>query len=242
MTTRGLDPQRWPLTIRVPAAVAALVLVVCFFVAEVLVSRFASAQERNLDDLLGTYLDGVAGSVLPHVVANDVWGTVDVGPIVALITKAAGSLSSEPSTVAIAPFLTDPGLVHEPERDLLVRVGRGYILQSAAQPPLAKAAWACGFERGWTGRVFCRDRLSPRTMRDRLVGCRRLPNRPSIQAQSRGSVHSPPPSSGRGLRNTVARKAACSPSVSAGGRPDFGRSRRPSSPSTLNRSTASRSA
>jgi hypothetical protein len=73
---------------------------------------------------------------------------VDVGPIVALTTKAPGSLSSEPPMVAIVPLLADPGLVHEPEHDLPVRMGRGYILQSAAEPHLATAACARGVEQG----------------------------------------------------------------------------------------------
>lgn len=90
MTTRGLDPRRWPITIRVPAAVAALVLLICFFVAAVVVTRFASAQERNLDDLLGTYLDGVAESVLPHVLAGDVWGTFDALDRSPLLRTGAG--------------------------------------------------------------------------------------------------------------------------------------------------------
>ncbi len=77
MTVPGLDPRRWPLALRIPLAVAGLVLVVSVLVTNVLVSRLAAAQERDLRSLLTTYLDGLAENVIPHVLAGDVWQTFE---------------------------------------------------------------------------------------------------------------------------------------------------------------------
>ena len=125
MTIRWLDPQRWPLTFRVPAAVAALVLLVCFFVADVLLSSFATAQERNLGDLLNTYLDGVADGILPHVLAHDVWQTFDALERSPSLRTGAGKpllIVADESGIVVAS--TDPKRFRTGRRTAAIDVAR----------------------------------------------------------------------------------------------------------------------
>jgi hypothetical protein len=53
--------------------------------------------------------------------------------------------------VACPPFLADPGLIHEPEHDLLARMGLGCGRDSVAKPLLAKSSAARASRFGWTG-------------------------------------------------------------------------------------------
>ena len=99
------------------------------------------------------------------------------------------------------------------------------------------------------GRRVQRSRLLPRQLqaaqdpRERLAGRSRSSRRRSIQRHGIGRVRPEPPSSARsGPRKTAFRSDACSASASTGARPALGRSRRPSSPSPSQRTTASRSA
>jgi ParB-like chromosome segregation protein Spo0J len=70
-------------------------------------------------------------------------------------------------------------------------------VSAAREPPLAKAALARRRLAGAGGPLFCRDRSRRRTTRDRLAGCRRLPNRRSIQSHSAVRAQSTQPSRAR---------------------------------------------
>ena len=135
MTIRWLDPQRWPLTFRVPAAVAALVLLVCFFVADVLLSSFATAQERNLGDLLNTYLDGVADGILPHVLAHDVWQTFDALERSPSLRTGAGKpllIVADESGIVVAS--TDPKRFRTGRRTAAIDLARMAVVDGPGIP------------------------------------------------------------------------------------------------------------
>lgn len=66
-----------PLTFRVPAIVAALMIVVGALVSEQVLSRLADMQERHLRALATSYLDGLSSSLTPHVLRGDVWEVFD---------------------------------------------------------------------------------------------------------------------------------------------------------------------
>jgi hypothetical protein len=120
-------------------------------------------------------------------------GAEQVGPLVALLAQAARPFAAYPPAVASAALRANPGLIFEPQLDALAGMRRGDRLYGPQQPPLTKAALARSSAWGCSGRVFCRDRSSRRTIRDRLAGCRRLSKRSSIQRQSAGSVQSVQP-------------------------------------------------
>jgi len=94
-----------------------------------------------------------------------------------------------------------------------------------AQPPFWKAAWALASDCEWRGRVFCFDRFSRRTMRDKLAGCSILAKHSAITSHRIGGVHSTQPCRfGSGPARMIALSVACSPSLSHSGRPGSGRS------------------
>jgi signal transduction histidine kinase len=67
----------WPLTVKIPLAVAALMILVATAVSQVVLSRLESDQENNLRLLAGAYLDGLSAAALPAVIRADVWETFD---------------------------------------------------------------------------------------------------------------------------------------------------------------------
>ena len=71
-------------------------------------------------------------------------------------------------------FLSEAGLVHEPQRDALIGMGACGRLYGLEQPPFSKAAAALGFFCGWTGRAFWRERwfllIQPAPLPERLIG------------------------------------------------------------------------
>ncbi len=83
MRTRGrtitlVHPSTWPLTVRVPAVVVLLMLIVSAVISERVLSRLVETQNRHLTELTGAYLDGISSAVLPHVLREDVWEIYDV--------------------------------------------------------------------------------------------------------------------------------------------------------------------
>jgi two-component system, OmpR family, sensor kinase len=72
--------HRWqalPLSFRVPAIVALLMVVISAAISERVLARLSRTQENYLDGLAGTYLDGLSSSVLPAVLRDDVWEVFD---------------------------------------------------------------------------------------------------------------------------------------------------------------------
>jgi signal transduction histidine kinase len=67
-----------PLTVRVPAVVALLMIAVSVTVSEHVLSRLNETQERHLRALGGAYMDGLSSSLVPHVLRGDVWEVFDV--------------------------------------------------------------------------------------------------------------------------------------------------------------------
>ncbi len=72
--------RRWhaiPLSFRVPAIVALLMVVISAAISERVLDRLSRTQESYLDGLAGSYLDGLSSSVLPAVLRGDVWEVFD---------------------------------------------------------------------------------------------------------------------------------------------------------------------
>lgn len=67
----------WPLRVKVPALVVALMLGIAAVISQVVLSRVGRDQESNLRLLAGAYLDGLSAAVLPPVSRRDVWEAFD---------------------------------------------------------------------------------------------------------------------------------------------------------------------
>lgn len=91
-----LDPRRWPVTLKVPLAVAALMVLVGLVLSERVLSRLGETHERQLRALTQTYLDSLSSAVAPAILRDDVWEVYDA------ITRAqALNKSLHPSSTVI---------------------------------------------------------------------------------------------------------------------------------------------
>lgn len=65
----------WPLTARVPIVSGALILAVAIVVSRVMMSSVAHEQELGVRQIAAVYLDGIATTIYPHVVARNLAST-----------------------------------------------------------------------------------------------------------------------------------------------------------------------
>lgn len=71
-------PSHWPITIKVPLLVAALMLAISFVISNTVLSRLAQTQERHLQTLSRSYVDGLSANLLPQMLREDVWEVFDM--------------------------------------------------------------------------------------------------------------------------------------------------------------------
>ena len=130
----------------------------------------AGAVENHDDVLVGGPCGGEAAEEVAHGGGRDMRqhqgevftgggldGGEDVHPGVALVAQPWRPLAAEPPAVADAPFLAYPGLVLEPERDLLVGVRNADCRHRGGEPPFLNASAAPLSALGWAGRAFWRE-------------------------------------------------------------------------------------
>ena len=116
-----LDPRHWPITLKVPLAVAALMVLVGLVLSERVMARLAETQERHLRDLAQGYLDGLSSSLAPSILRDDSWEVFDaleraqelnkgLRPIGAVVTGANGRViaASDPRKYPIGAELPPP--------------------------------------------------------------------------------------------------------------------------------------
>jgi signal transduction histidine kinase len=72
-----VNPQNWPITVKVPLVVAIFLIVVSALITKVVLDRLSAIQERNLASLTTVYLDGVESAILPNVMREDPWEVFD---------------------------------------------------------------------------------------------------------------------------------------------------------------------
>lgn len=63
--------------VRVPAAVALLMVAISIIVTSRALTRLEESQQRHLEQLSSAYLDGLSASLIPSVVREDVWEVFD---------------------------------------------------------------------------------------------------------------------------------------------------------------------
>ena len=107
--------RRWqsiPVSFRVPAIVAILMVVITAAISERVLDRLSRTQESYLDGLADTYLDGLSSSILPAVLRGDVWEVFDaldrsstaseaLAPIETVVTGSDGRVlaASDPGKI-----------------------------------------------------------------------------------------------------------------------------------------------
>jgi len=95
--------RSWPITAKVPIAVASLMLLVGFVLSERVLSRLGDTQERHLVELSQSYLDGLSSAITPSILREDNWEIFDaitrmqainksLHPIATIVTNAEGSV------------------------------------------------------------------------------------------------------------------------------------------------------
>jgi signal transduction histidine kinase len=126
MMPMRLDPRAWPLTLKVPLAVAALMVLVGVVLSERVMARLAETQERHLGDLAQGYLDGLSSSLAPSILRDDSWEVFDaleraqalnkgLHPIEAVVTAADGRViaASDPRKHPIGTAMPTPDMAPE---------------------------------------------------------------------------------------------------------------------------------
>ena len=69
--------RRWPLSLKLPLLVAALMVGIATMISQIVLSRLQADQENNLRTLTNAYLDGISAAVIQPVMRSDVWETFD---------------------------------------------------------------------------------------------------------------------------------------------------------------------
>jgi signal transduction histidine kinase len=104
MTRMGTSLDRsWPITVKVPLAVAALMMLVGLVLSERVLSRLTDSQERHLVELSQSYLDGLSSAIAPSILREDNWEIFDaisrtqainksLHPIETIVTNAEGAV------------------------------------------------------------------------------------------------------------------------------------------------------
>ena len=104
-----------PVSYRVPLLVALLMVAISAVISERVLDRLSRTQERFVNDLAETYLDGLSASVLPAVLREDVWEVFDtldrssasymtLSPIETVVTDASGSILAATDPNAMPAF------------------------------------------------------------------------------------------------------------------------------------------
>jgi signal transduction histidine kinase len=117
---REFFARSWPITLKVPLAVAALMMLVGFVLSERVLSRLTETQERHLIDLSRSYLDGLSSAISPSILREDNWEVFDaiaraqelnksLRPAETIVTNADGVViaASDPKKHPINSTVTD---------------------------------------------------------------------------------------------------------------------------------------
>lgn len=116
MISMSIFPDRsWPITVKVPLAVAALMILVGLVLSERVLSRLTESQERHLIELSQSYLDGLSSAIAPSILREDNWEIYDaiaraqttnksLHPIETIVTNADGAViaASDPKRHPVA--------------------------------------------------------------------------------------------------------------------------------------------
>jgi signal transduction histidine kinase len=71
------SPRRWPLSIKVPLLVAALMIGVAAAISKLVLLRLEATQAAHFTELGGAYLDGLSTALQPALIRRDPWEAFD---------------------------------------------------------------------------------------------------------------------------------------------------------------------
>jgi signal transduction histidine kinase len=130
---------RLPLALRVPLAVAALMVFVGIVLSERVLTRLDATQTRHLAELGDAYLDGISSSIIPAVLRADVWEVFDtlerarelyrgLDPVLTVVADRRGIVlaASDPRALPVGERLPPDFVARFPPGD-------GVAAQSAAE-------------------------------------------------------------------------------------------------------------
>lgn len=95
--------KSWPITIKVPVAVVALMILVGLVLSERVLARLTDTQQRHLVELSQSYLDGLSSAIAPSILREDNWEVYDaiaraqeinksLHPIETVVTNSEGAV------------------------------------------------------------------------------------------------------------------------------------------------------
>ena len=67
----------WPVAVKVPLVVAALMVAISAVLSNQILVRLSQTQQRHLEQLASAYLDGLSASLVPYVLRDDIWEIFD---------------------------------------------------------------------------------------------------------------------------------------------------------------------
>ncbi|MBN9597166.1 MAG: sensor histidine kinase [Afipia sp.] len=119
--------RSWPITVTVPLAVAALMVLFGVVLSERVLSRLNETQERHLVDLSQSYLDGLSSAIGPSILREDNWEVFDaiaraqelhksLHPSQTIVTNADGAViaASDPKTHPIGSIVPRGNITSSP--------------------------------------------------------------------------------------------------------------------------------
>lgn len=160
----------WPITFKVPLMVVALMVAVSLVLSDQVLGRLSETQQRHLEALAETYLDGLSAAIQPHVLRDDVWeiyDQLDRARRGYLGVKAANAIVTTPDGTVLAA--SDPRLfpTQETVPDWLrnrFRSGSDLVLDEGEGRAYARRALSYqGRALGWIyAEIDIRDLLAER--------------------------------------------------------------------------------
>jgi len=119
--------RSWPITVKVPLAVAALMMLVGLVLSERVLSRLTGTQGRHLVELSQSYLDGLSSAIAPSILREDNWEIFDaivraqainksLHPIETIVTNADGAViaASDPKQHPVGSIIAPPRAAGSP--------------------------------------------------------------------------------------------------------------------------------
>ncbi len=117
-------PKSWPISIKVPALAAVLMILVGTLFTNQVLHRFDATQQKHLRELSNAYLDGLTAAILPHLLQHDTWEIFDALERAAhgyrgldlawtTVARADGTVlaSSDPGLFPVDSRLPEPTIV-----------------------------------------------------------------------------------------------------------------------------------
>lgn len=145
MKPPSLDPRQWPLAFKAPLLVATFMLVVSGVMTNAVLSRLRETQERHLAAMSTIYLNGLAASLVPHVLRDDIWEVFDTIDRGASLEGGFGRativvVDANGQTIAASDPKQTPVLSRQADREQTFQGGSTLSVDAASARAFARRA------------------------------------------------------------------------------------------------------